>query len=175
MNSKEFILCFLCGYSESYRRLRRSLYGGMPSRAEELAEQAQMKKNTVQVTLYRLKQQGLIENRNGLWQATRRGVAWIRKRRDAGTFSSRRQSHSAQQDRILREQKRMIVAFDIPELRKKDREWLRTELIILGFKKLQASVWVGPAPLPQSFFTGIRVLELLPYVKFFRVREEDIV
>ena len=37
-----------------------------------------------------------------------------------------------------------IVIFDIPERRKASRDSLRRMLIAIGFKKLQASVWVYP-------------------------------
>ncbi|MFQ5541063.1 MAG: hypothetical protein ACE5F4_02355 [Candidatus Paceibacteria bacterium] len=37
-----------------------------------------------------------------------------------------------------------IVMFDIPETQKKKRDLLRRELSLIGFKKLQGSVWVSP-------------------------------
>ena len=45
----------------------------------------------------------------------------------------------------------MIVIFDIPEIRKNKRNWLRGDLMALGFMQLQKSVWFGPAPLPKKF------------------------
>lgn len=36
------------------------------------------------------------------------------------------------------------VIFDIPELSKKDRDFLRRELVWVGFKELQKSIWVYP-------------------------------
>lgn len=36
------------------------------------------------------------------------------------------------------------ICFDIPELNKKERRFLRTELKQMGFKELQHSVWITP-------------------------------
>ena len=36
------------------------------------------------------------------------------------------------------------VAFDVPELNRRDRDFLRRELHQIGFKELQKSVWVSP-------------------------------
>ena len=44
-----------------------------------------------------------------------------------------------------------ILIFDIPEDRKKYREFLRIKLRELGFCQLQKSVWATPYPIPDAF------------------------
>ena len=69
----------------------------------------------------------------------------------------------------------MIVIFDIPEIRKKQRNWLRGDLMALGFIMLQKSVWLGPSPLPKEFISYLNETNILQYLKFFKVAEEDVV
>ena len=69
----------------------------------------------------------------------------------------------------------MVIVFDIPELRRKQRNWLRAELVALDFIPLQKSVWLGPAPLPKEFIKYLSETNLLQYLKFFKAAEEDII
>jgi len=71
--------------------------------------------------------------------------------------------------------RQMIIAFDIPEEKRKNRYWLRVELVSLGFKMLQKSVWLGPAPLPKELLDHLKNIDILPYLKFFEVKKSDIV
>ena len=68
----------------------------------------------------------------------------------------------------------MIVAFDVPERKRSQRDWLRAELKILGFIQLQKSVWFGPAPLPKTFILAVRDIHLLQYIKFYRANEYEV-
>lgn len=48
-----------------------------------------------------------------------------------------------------------IVVFDIPENKKHWRRWLRQELSLMQFERLQDSVYVGKYPLPESFYKDL--------------------
>ncbi|MDO8469531.1 MAG: hypothetical protein Q7S84_00740 [bacterium] len=120
---------------------------------------------TFRVTLSRLKQRGLIANTRGAWHITALGKRELLKRA---------QSRTEQVD-IRKKQKSLIIIFDIPESLKAKRNWLRTELVALGFEMLQKSVWFGPGPLPRSFLDKLKNLDLLPYIKFLDARESDII
>ncbi len=93
----------------------------------------------INTTISKLKQQGLIkfENKNGksFVRLTEKGKERLLK-------------YQLQETKIEKPKKwdkkwRMVI-FDIKEQRKYTREGLRTELIRLGFVKLQNSVWVHP-------------------------------
>ncbi len=116
-------------------------------------------------TLHRLQGQGLVVNDSGLWRITRRGLMYLKNVLPAHTRMLRKQ----------RTEKRMIIAFDIPERYRRKRNWLRLELGVLGFTMLQKSVWFGPAPLPKSFIRSLEELRLIPFMKFFEARESEIV
>jgi len=40
---------------------------------------------------------------------------------------------------------------------------------------IQKSVWLGPIPLPKDFIENLSELDILQYLKFFKVKEKDIV
>lgn len=63
----------------------------------------------------------------------------------------------------------IIVAFDIPELHKKKREWLRAVLINLGFKLLQKSILIGKIKIPKKLIEDLRKLKLIDYVEIFEI------
>jgi len=68
----------------------------------------------------------------------------------------------------------LIIIFDIPEKKKRYREWLRTELVGFGFTLIQKSVWLGPA-LPKEFVEYLNEVKLLKHVRFFRATENDLI
>ena len=63
----------------------------------------------------------------------------------------------------LNSPKDLIVMYDIPENKKKERDWFRRQLKNFGYIIIQRSVWVGPSPLPKDF---------LDYVKFIGLKDE---
>ena len=119
----------------------------------------------LRATLSRLKKNGLVDSRNNYWMIVRKGIDRLRSpertiRRSAKTPAG---------------QKNMIILFDIPELEKRKRAWLRAELTLLGFVLLQKSAWFGPGPLPKEFIKKLHSLEILPYLKFFTATESSVV
>jgi len=63
-----------------------------------------------------------------------------------------------------------LVIFDVPERIRGRRDFLRKELVAMGFHQLQKSVWVTPYPLPDDFFDIMDELEL---GKHFRIVTAD--
>jgi DNA-binding transcriptional regulator PaaX len=62
-----------------------------------------------------------------------------------------------------------LVTFDIPENLKQYRNWIRYQLVALGFSMLQKSVWVGTYQIPPDFLHDLRELNLLQYIHIFKV------
>lgn len=65
-----------------------------------------------------------------------------------------------------------IIAFDIPETRRKERNWLRFILQMSGFKLLQESVFLGKIALPEEFFEELGRRGLLSCVAVLAVTKE---
>lgn len=54
----------------------------------------------------------------------------------------------------------LIVMYDIPTEKKKEREWFRRHLQKFGYIMVQKSVWVGPSPLPKDFLNYVKKIGL---------------
>lgn len=64
-----------------------------------------------------------------------------------------------------------VVIFDIPEIDKKTREYLRLKLISLGFGKLQKSVYISPLDVLADLKEYLQNLNLYGKVIVFEARE----
>ena len=113
--------------------------------------------------IVRLQKQGLVARsgiaRHTRWTLTDNGKAVIKKLENRVSGMSK--------DGISR-----LVIFDIPEQERKKRTALRTELLAMGFRPLQKSVWIGFCPLSEDFLETLDMLELAKYVHIFSVRHE---
>lgn len=123
-----------------------------------------LKKETIRVNLYRLKKLGLIvkEPKQKIWYLTDQGKEFV------SYIENRFLTLKKPWDGKLR-----IVIFDIPEKKKRWREWLREELLLLQYQQLQKSVYVGKTPLPESLYKEIKKLEIGKYVFVFIVVDFD--
>src|SRR3989338_1134216 len=65
---------------------------------------------------------------------------------------------------------KVMVLFDIPEKKRKVRNWLRLQLKLWGFELLQQSVWLGKGPLPKEFTVRLRLLGIHEGVKIFKIQ-----
>ncbi len=105
-----------------------------------------IKKKTLQTNLYRLQKQGLIlkDPKQKVFVLTPEGKRILME------IDNRMLIFQKPWDGKLR-----LVFFDIPETKKRWREWLKKELGLMEFHKVQESVYVGKYPLPQSFYKEI--------------------
>lgn len=169
MGHVDDILTVLSSYSGGYRlmraRMRGSTWrprGGITPYSFQDTPDAIMR-----VTLSRLKSKGYVENKKGIWKITKAGREHLLKKISFLPAHSKIIAKS--------QPKNIIISFDIPEAHKKKRNWLRIELLCLGFEMLQRSVWLGPAPIPREFADSLRKFKILPYIKFFEAKETDII
>jgi CRISPR-associated endonuclease Cas2 len=66
-----------------------------------------------------------------------------------------------------------IVVFDIPETKKKMRNFFREKLFDLGFRKLQESVWISPYNIADTVEELIELCDAKPYIHYLLVEELD--
>lgn len=59
----------------------------------------------------------------------------------------------------------LIVVYDIPYNKRKERDWFRRHLQKFGFIMIQKSVWLGPSPLPNDFLDYVKSIGLLKCLK----------
>lgn len=65
--------------------------------------------------------------------------------------------------------KNLLLIYDIPEARKKERDWFRRQLRSFDFVMIQRSVWVGPSPLPLDFLDYLKRIGLNKEFKTFKL------
>ena len=56
--------------------------------------------------------------------------------------------------------KNLIVMYDIPHEKKKERDWFRRHLKKFNYVMIQKSVWVGPSPLPKEFLEYLKEIKI---------------
>lgn len=166
MSIGEDLLVILSSHHGGYRLMRKRIHGytgpALPKRIQEASE------STLRVTLSRLKKKGFVENDKGAWDITESGLKFVAK---ILKRQNRRQMSSANR----KKERNLIIIFDIPEKQRAKRDWLRIELVALGFKMLQQSAWIGLSPLPKEFIEELENLGILQHLKFFEAKESDII
>lgn len=112
---------------------------------------------TVSVTLHRMKKRKLVyfsgSKRKAIWQITNDGRKHFKEVK-AGDIVSLPPEDG----------KKRLVVFDIPENRRRERNWLRGELFACDYGFLQKSVFMGTRPLPKKLLKELKRRELLSHV-----------
>ncbi len=112
----------------------------------------------------RLAMKGYIKRGNkgvGDYFITTKGVEYLEEGSDElETFSSCNNKNLP---------KNLMVIYDIPQGRRKERDWFRGHLKKFHFIMIQKSVWVGPSPLPKEFIEYVKEIELGDNFKTFKL------
>ncbi len=66
-------------------------------------------------------------------------------------------------------QKDQLVIYDIPQDKKRERDWFRRQLIRFDYTMVQKSIWIGPSPLPLNFLEYVRSIGLKNKFKIFKL------
>lgn len=102
----------------------------------------EFKEETVRKNLRRLRKDGLItkDSKRGVYCLTDDGKKFVTYAQDR--FSALTSKWDG---------KLHLVIFDVPEKKKHWRKVIREELLLMEYKQIQKSVYVGKHPLPQDF------------------------
>jgi len=65
--------------------------------------------------------------------------------------------------------KNLIVMYDIPTEKRKERDWFRRHLQKFDYVMIQKSVWVGPSPLPKDFLDYVKSIGLLGQLRTMKL------
>jgi len=63
----------------------------------------------------------------------------------------------------------VIVTYDIPEKRRKERDWLRAVVKRIGLEPMQQSVWIGKVVIPAQLIEELALRQLTSYVEIVEV------
>lgn len=142
---------------------------------KHMREQARIKdrdaisEESFRVMLSRLKAQGIMENdTKGLWHMTKKGLGIVRH----AEIKEKEYDRARERSRLKKD---TIIIFDVPEHKRTLRGYLRIELISLGYKQLQKSVWIGGGPLPGAFMDFIKEAKLADTVHIFTIAKRGTV
>ena len=109
--------------------------------------------------LSRLGKKNYVVKDGNTWKLTRKGELYANSKRLVGFAHSFTDTQA----------KNLILMFDIPESRRKERNDLRTHLRNFHYIMIQKSVWVGPSPFPPEFIKYLKKTRLKDSIKTFRL------
>src|SRR3989344_6793736 len=109
--------------------------------------------------LYRLRKKGIIEQS--------KNQIYIHKE-DLIKFSK---NNSMIKSVFPEKTEKVLISFDVPEKKKKTRDWLRNQIKYWDFKMIQKSLWLGYGPLPKEFTDRLRQLGIYENVQIFRIKK----
>jgi len=138
-------------------------YKGVPVNAFFLPAFENYKKRSVRNNFYDLQRDGYIEKTNGYFILNKNGKEYLdkNKKKNLQNFESIENNNP----------KNLLLLYDIPEDKKRERDWFRRTLIKFGFVMIQRSVWVGPSPLPKEFLDYIKEIKLKDTIKTFKLEK----
>lgn len=121
-------------------------------------KKAKLKESTIKQSIWRLKKQGFVEKKGNKYFLTKAGklvIEYVMKKIKAVN--------------VKWDGKHRVVIFDIPEKERKARNWLRQELYLLNYQKLQESVFIGKYPLPADLIKDLKRNKIGNYVNYLLV------
>ncbi len=144
----DYIIAFL-SMSRNVRR-NENIWRELKRRREAVS------KATINTTLTRLEKKGFTILLKDGWTLTKQGREELKKRKDW-------------QPPPVNNKESLLVCFDIPETRKKNRDWLREQLKLFNYRMVQRSIWRGPGPLPPGFYAFLKDVGIFEMVHVFRL------
>jgi len=125
-------------------------------------ERARFREESIRTRLSDLRRKGYVRRNDSGWQITEAGRKY---------FQEKQQSRFIKNPFDKSCEDSLVVAFDIPERKRKIRNWLREQLKIFNYKMLQQSLWLGPGPLPPEFLERLENLSIRKNLKTFKVKK----
>lgn len=164
MSLVQEILYIFSNYPGGYRTIYDILYDSKPPGQSDESFESNLRN-----TLSRMKRNSLLENNQRKWTITPEGKELLE-----GRNTGIKKFFPNNKTRVKNSSKSLILIFDIPERKRRYRDWLRSELVGFDFEQVQKSVWFGP-PLPKEFIKYLDEVDLLQYIKFFRATRKDLI
>ncbi|MFA6136085.1 MAG: CRISPR-associated endonuclease Cas2 [Candidatus Paceibacterota bacterium] len=119
-------------------------------------------RNRYRVMIYRLKKDGLIEQKEGLI------IKITKKAKKLINRVSNNQSPALDYKKEAGNNV-ILIAFDVPEKFKRKRAWLRSAVKNIGFEMLQKSVWIGKIKIPKKFVEDLEKMRINEYVEILEI------
>ncbi|MDP3956681.1 MAG: CRISPR-associated endonuclease Cas2 [bacterium] len=151
------------GYGASYGKIQYELRKNSSKR-----EDRSIRKESAEryySLLYKLKRDGLIKkNESKILRITEKGKRLLERLKNRERNQTPNTHYHAVADN-----RSIIIAFDIPEIERKKRNWLRLALQNIGLTRVQKSLWMGKVKLPKEFIGDLHELKLIEFVEIFEI------
>ena len=136
-------------------------YKGIPVSMFGIPAVFPYKRQSINNAVYRLSKNGYVLKEDSCISLLPKGRKYVENKKvHLLTFDSPYKEESP---------KNLLVMFDIPEIKKTEREWFRFHLRQFGYEMIQKSVWVGPSPLPKDFLDYVKNIGLSECIKTFKL------
>ncbi len=151
--TRDYLIAFLLS-SRSVKIYRKILWERVHF------EQKNLNVGNFNQLIYRLRKKGILDSGNNQIHIHKRVLL---------RFSKKNSSliKSVFPDKI----EKVLISFDIPEKKKKTRDWLRNQIKYWDFKMIQKSLWLGYGPLPREFIDRLKQLGIYENVRIFRIKK----
>jgi DNA-binding transcriptional regulator PaaX len=126
---------------------------------ERMQEKYKISGNTYYQNIFRLKKRGILEDKNGILCLSQKGKIFFQNPYRKITKKPIKNN-------------KILVIFDIPETKKKVREWIRGQIKEWDFEMVQKSVWIGYGPLPSEFTERLKFLKVDNGVKIYNLQQK---
>ncbi len=154
---------FNSGYRPSYGSMQAKL--GKKSRERAVKNVEKESRQRYYNLLYKLKRDGLVkQDSSRMLHITENGKKFLARLRD-----KQKNYPPITQYRAELSNRFIIVAFDIPEVERRKRNWLREVLRTIGLTMAQKSLWIGKVKLPKEFIDDLYRIKLVDYVEIFEI------
>ena len=111
----------------------------------------------------RLRKDGLLSKENTL---TAKGMRYISRGENNQKQYPKRFYEKGKEEKIV------LVTFDIPEKKRGYRDWMRSALSSMGMEPLHKSVWVGKTAIPEDFLNDLQSSRLLDCVEILEISKK---
>lgn len=161
------------GYGASFHKIENEILNGKRNIFTDKDKSQELKtaKNRFYSAVRRLEKDGLLfinkkDRKNKIVKITKKGLDFIK------LFKNKKQTFPEANYNNKNEKGTTIIIFDIPEIERKKRDWLRFALTSLDFHLIQKSVWIGDYKIPIDFLEDLRDLKINNFVEIFEVNKK---
>jgi predicted transcriptional regulator len=167
-NSIDLFCAYLnAGYGANIKKINYELY---KIRQGKKINNNKIKKDKDRFNkfIFSLKKDGLIEKKgtgsDAIFYITKKGVNKFKKIKETNNYFLPEINYLKPEGNVV-----ILISFDVPEKRRKERNWLRGVLNYLEFKQIHQSVFVGKGKLPKNFIDDLKDLKLFDFIEIIEV------
>ncbi len=149
----DFVIAFLLS-ARSTKIYRKILWSRLQDTQKGLSV------NAFNQHIYRLHKRGII--------TTKGNVVYI-CRENLLKFSIK--NNSIIKNIFSNKTEKILISFDIPETKKKIRDWLRNQIKYWDFEMIHQSLWLGYGPFPKEFNERLKQLGVDKNIRIFKIKK----